>query len=164
MSRIEDVVRELWELVDTVECSDNGKYFFPTELKFSSCRTMSGVKLGKLIIEMKTLAGVPPRMSDEELHLLNHPTDCPTCLGKGHFRQVECKACGGSGSTDPTVPMICTWCNGTGDMTNHERYSDDCLRCDRSGRVTKCTAPDCIELGDDCKVCNGYGVIPVKDW
>ncbi len=158
--QLEQLVKELFELVDSVECSDNNRYFHPTSLQFASCRAMTGHRIGQIINEMKEIVGAPPRMSEKEMYLLNNPDGCGECLGKGHHSMVECKVCGGSGSTDPTVPMICTWCNGTGDKTNHERYSDDCQRCDRQGRVWPCK--DC--KGDKCDKCGGHGVIPAHDW
>lgn len=75
MKQLNNLVKELFELVDKVECSDNGRHFFPTQLEFSSCRVMDGQRIGNLIVEIKRLVGVPPRMSEEELHLLNNPDD-----------------------------------------------------------------------------------------
>ena len=175
MSRLEQVVKEFWEIVDSVEQSDGGKYFFPTRMEFSSCRTMSGIKMGKLIEEMKTITGVKPRMTEKEMHLLNHPDDCGECLGTGFkSHMTHCLTCGGTGSTDPTAEIICLWCKGTGDTQNHERESHDCTMCNRTGRVKKCTNCDgeggrisgikeSILTTIYCKICDGTGFVPSED-
>lgn len=171
--RLEAIVKELFELIDKVECSDNNRYFFPTSLQFSSCRIMDGQHIGKIIEEMKQIVNAPPRMSEKEMHLLNNPDDCGECLGTGFQGTYNhCKACGGTGSTEPDMAMICPRCKGTGDTQNHERETNACSVCDTSGRVKIC--PVCedgiinklVKTVDwrDCQTCDGSGFLPVKDW
>ncbi len=61
MSRLEEVVKEFWRLIDIVEESDGGRVFQPTRLEIHSCRTIDSHKIGKLIEEMKTIVGAKPR-------------------------------------------------------------------------------------------------------
>lgn len=137
--KLEALVRELFQITDSVECSDENRYFFPTEIHFSSCRIMNGQRIGAILDEMKQIVGAPARKTEKEMHLLNYPDDCGECLGTGLERKYQhCKACGGTGSTDPEVTeLICPTCEGTGDTQNHERESNDCDTCDRTGRIKK---------------------------
>lgn len=140
MSKLKDLVAQMFEVLDTIEMSDNtGKEFYPTEIR--SCREMDRMKLDRVFGEMR-----------KELEL---PTNRPKLRTR-----------------DEIEPGICPNCHGTGDRTNHERYSDDCTMCDRSGRVKPCSSchglgvnnDDIYNQGKDCKTCDGNGLVPNKDW
>lgn len=99
--RLKQIVKELFTLVDKIESNDDGdRIFFPTELRFHSCRAMDSNRIGQIIDEMKQIVGVSPRMTEKEMFIRNHPDKCAECLGEGY----KCKVCKGSGSNDPTVP------------------------------------------------------------
>lgn len=164
--RLEILTKRLFELTDSVECSDNNRYFFPTTIQFSSCRVMAGKEIGDILEEMKQIVGSPIRMTEKEMHLLNYPDDCGECLGKG----IGCKVCGGTGSTNPDASMICPRCEGTGDTVNHERESNDCPVCKCCGYVKKCECCNGEKTHEfenkfvDCDECNATGLVPQKDW
>jgi hypothetical protein len=130
MSELESLVKEFFQLVDSTEVSDNGKMFFPLELKIASCRAIQGHRVGEIIQRMKTIVNAPPRTSDKEIYLYNNPEGCGECLGKGRVGPNSCKVCKGSGSSDPNV---CTRCKGTGDPYNHEREWVECTECNGKG-------------------------------
>lgn len=102
MSRLEEVVKEFWRLIDIVEESDGGRLFHPTRLEINSCRALDSQKIGKLIEEMKHIVGAEPRVSEAELARRMNPNVCPNCLGTGdsqnHERETNiCRTCGGHG-------------------------------------------------------------------
>lgn len=130
MKRLEQLVREMFVILDRVEMSDEGREFHPTNI--SSCRVMDSVKLDAILGEMRfglQLGPVPKLRTRDEIE-----------------------------------PGICPRCHGTGDISNHERYSDDCTLCDHSGRVKEC--PDCkgakTNRLDSCETCRGFGLVPDK--
>jgi hypothetical protein len=140
MSKLEELVRTMFTVLDTIEMSDEGKEFYPTTL--FSCREMDRVKLDRTFGEMRKELGLT--------------------MERPRLR-----------TRDEIEPGICPRCHGTGDLTNHERYSNDCYVCDRSGRVKPCTScdgsgtnKDAVHHEDwtDCKTCNGNGLVADKDW
>jgi hypothetical protein len=48
---LKKLVKELFEILDTEEQTDEGRYFRPTT--FSSCRTDHVIKLNKILEEMR---------------------------------------------------------------------------------------------------------------
>lgn len=154
--KLEQLVKELFEIVGAVECSDNNRYFRPTEFHISSCRSMSAKRLVDIFEEMRLEVGAPPRMSDKELYLLNEPDGCGDCLGEGR----GCLTCGGSGSANP---WVCKSCRGTGDTANHERDSRPCHTCNETGIDPEYQCPVCKGEGwrVDCERCQGEGHLVV---
>jgi len=129
MSRLEQLVKEMFVILDKIEMSYEGKEIHTTTI--DSCSIMDKVKLDSILGEMRfgLKLNTPPKLRTRS--------------------EIE--------------PGICPWCNGTGDTQNHERESWDCRLCDRSGHVKPC--PDCNgKVSDNCKVCNGIGLVANKDW
>ena len=60
-SRLAELCRELFNMLDTYECSDSGREFHPTSIH--SCRAMHCSRLDEILPEMKKLSFENPEVS-----------------------------------------------------------------------------------------------------
>ena len=138
MNRLEELVKEMFMILDRIEMSDEGREFHPTTI--SSYRAVDGHKLGSILIDMRDLLELPPPAKLRTRSEIE-PDICPRCNGTGdtanHERDSwDCSLCKTSGRVKP-----CPVCEGTG-------YNDD----------------DIYNQGKDCTACDGIGLVANKNW
>lgn len=62
---LEDKVKEFFLFLDKWEESDSGREFRPNVI--SSCRCLDAPKIGKILMDMRTLVGLPePRVLNKD--------------------------------------------------------------------------------------------------
>lgn len=99
--RLEELVREMFVILDKVETSDSGNEFHPTTI--TSCRTMDLIKLNKIIGELRFGLNIrtPNKLKGSPLEY------CVYCGGDGWCKDnvrceewTDCLHCNGLGIVD----------------------------------------------------------------
>lgn len=138
MSELTDLVESMFEILDTVEMSDEGREFHPTEI--SSCRAVDANRLEGILEQMRgiVLRDPPPKL--RQRHEIE-PDICPWCNGTGdsqnHERETnDCLLCKTAGRVKK-----CDSCDGLG-VNNDDIYNQ----------------------GKDCETCYGTGLTGNRNW
>lgn len=100
MKTVEELVKDMFGVLDKVESSEEGRLFHPTYI--SSCRTMDGHRLNQTLLDLRTAVGLPPPRDLEAEEAV-----CENCNGNGeHTIEIE--------ADRPPEYITCGVCHGTG--------------------------------------------------